>query len=502
MSDRKRKIVTRRMGRLGPLVALAALLAACGGGTSAPAAPAPAPAADTAGAAPSVPVIRTDSGPGQVPPTPLVYGVDLDTVKAGRFDQGKMWTFEFPPTRYFASTYGFQPDSSWFARARLGALRIPSCSASFVSPNGLVMTNHHCAREFVTQVQKDGEDLLDDGFIATDLADEREVTDFKADQLIDIVDVTDEVNAQLDTIPLDARTEARKDVLDGIQKRIEEARGGEDAGIAVEMVSLYDGARTSAYVFHRYTHAKLVMVPEVQIGFFGGDPDNFTYPRYNLDFSFFRLYDDDGNPLKSDHYFKVDTTGLHQGEPIFIVGNPGSTSRLQTVAQLELRRDVSDRALQDVLRSRMKVLSDYMASHPEEAKAVDLENHYFELSNSEKAYAGQVRGLEDPVIMARRRDTQRKLQDAIDADPKLKAQYGDVIQRIADIQKEKRAVKDETEAFVGFGNPFIDASTILRAFWATQVIIMRRNGASPDDLEQQLAGLDSVPQLPEGLDAA
>jgi len=500
MSDRTRKIVTRGMGRLAPLAA-AALLAACGGGAPAPAAPAPAAVTDTGQAAPSVPVVRTDTGQAQVP-APLVYGVNLDTVHAGRFDQGKMWTFEFPPTQYFTETYGFRPDSSWFARARLGALRIPSCSASFVSPNGLVMTNHHCAREFVTQVQKDGEDLLDNGFVATNLADEREVTNFHADQLIEIVDVTDRVNAQLDTVPLDKRFQARKDLLDSIQTSMEAERGGEDAGITVEMVSLYDGARTSAYVFRRYTHAKLVMVPEVQIGFFGGDPDNFTYPRYNLDFSFFRLYDDDGNPVKSDHYFKVDTTGLHQGEPIFIVGNPGSTSRLQTVAQLEFRRDISDRYLRDLLRSRMKVLSDYMESHPEESKAIDLENHYFELSNSEKAYAGQVRGLEDPIILARRQDTQNKLQKAIDADPKLKAQYGDVIQKIADIEKEKRAVKDETAAFVGFGNPFLDASTILRAFWATQVIIMRQNGASADDLKGMEAGLDSVPQLPEGLDAA
>ena len=126
------------------------------------------------------------------------------------------------------------------------------------------------------------------------------------------------------------------------------------------MISLYNGGRTSAYVFRRYTNAKLVMAPELQIGFFGGDPDNFTYPRYNMDFAFFRLYDDTGTPLSSDTYFPFDRDGLSEGDPIFIVGNPGSTSRLQTVSELEYRRDVSDRFLLETVRKRMAVLEGYI----------------------------------------------------------------------------------------------------------------------------------------------
>ena len=406
-----------------PALGLAALLAACGGGTRQQT---PTPPAPREGQAPrtatDVPLVRTDTSAGQVvAPTmaPQLYGVDLDTVQAGEFDFGKMWTFDNPPAEYFARTYGLNADSAWFAKARLGALRIPGCSASFVSPNGLVMTNHHCAREFVTQVQKPGEDLLAEGFYAKNLADEREVHDFHADQLVDIVDVTGEVDAQLEGVAMEERSEQRDSVLEQIKDRITQERGGEDAGVFVEMVSLYNGGRTSAYVFHRYETAKLVMAPEVGIGFFGGDPDNFTYPRYNLDFSFFRLYDEQGNPLKTDHYFKVDTEGLSEGDPVFVVGNPGSTSRLQTVAELEFRRDVSDRDVLQLLRSRMAVLKDYMDSHPDVAKARDLENKYFGLSNSEKAYAGQVGGLEDPVIIARRRDAQEKFQKAIQDDPQL-----------------------------------------------------------------------------------
>jgi hypothetical protein len=483
-----------------PALALTTLLVACGGGAAAtPPSPEPAPTQAPTRPSPAIPLVRTDTVPGQIV-KPQLFGVDLDTVHAGQFDQGKMWTFEFPPIDYFARTYGFRPDSAWFAHARLGALRIPSCSASFVSPNGLVMTNHHCAREFVTQVQKEGEDLLDNGFFAQNLEDERPVKDFHADQLVDILDVTDEVNRQVDQVPMDKRADTRKDVLDEIQKRITGERGGEGSGIVVEMVSLYNGGRTSAYVFHRYTNAKLVMAPEVQIGFFGGDPDNFTYPRYNLDFSFFRIYDDQGNPLKSGDYFKVDDDGLREEEPIFIVGNPGSTSRLQTVAELEFRRDVSDRDVLALLRSRMAVLKDYMDTHPDVAKARDLENQYFELSNSEKAYAGQIRGLEDPVIIARRQDSQNRFQKAIEADSSLARRYGDLIQRMAGLQDELRQHKEGFGAFLALTNDQMSSATLYRALLAFQILNVRRGGGPQDQLDTLMTEFKAVPDQPAELD--
>lgn len=440
-----------------------------------------------------IPLVRTDEEPGQTV-APLVYGVDLDTVRAGRFDQGKMWTFEFPPVEYLAETYGFRPDAAWFAKAQLGALRIPSCSASFVSPNGLVLTNHHCAREFVTQVQRDGEDLLDDGFYAKDLADERPVEDFEADQLIEIVDVTDEVNAAVDAVAAPERTETRERILEEIEERLTTERGGEEAGIVVEMVSLYNGGRTSAYIFRRYTNAKLVMAPEVQIGFYGGDPDNFTYPRYNLDFSLFRIYDDAGNPLANDVYFPVDQDGLEEGDPIFIVGNPGSTSRLQTVAELEFRRDVSDRYVIDLLRSRMAVLDAFIRSHPEEARERDLQNEYFGLSNSEKAYSGQVRGLEDPVVIARRKDTERRFQVALDADPALQERYGDLIGRMADLQDVKRSQAAGFGAFLALNSEVMASSTLYRALMAFQVLNARMGGAPPEVVDELVEEFGAIPQ--------
>ncbi len=264
-----------------------------------------------------------------------------DTVKPGRFDTGKMWTFDNPPIDYFEETYGFRPDTAWFEHARLGALRFANyCSASFVSPNGLVLTNHHCGRESVVKVTRDGEDLLRTGFYAPSLEAERPVEGLYVEQLIDIEDVTNEVNAALEQAQTEAeRAMARQQVMERIQERVAEAHGGEEAGIRVQIVSLYHGGKYSAYTYRRYDDVRLVFAPELSLGYFGGDPDNFTYPRYALDMSMFRVYDDDGKPMKTDYYFAWDPEGVKAGDAVFVIGNPGSTSRLKTVAQLEYTRD-------------------------------------------------------------------------------------------------------------------------------------------------------------------
>jgi hypothetical protein len=489
------------------LISLAPFLGACGGAGPAATPPPPATGPTGGAATEAESTAEMEPSPGQdVEPsegdtgTPLVYGVDLDTVRAGRFDQGKMWTFEYPPREYLREAYGLSPDDAWFEKARLGALRIPSCSASFVSPHGLVMTNHHCAREFVSQVSGEGETLLDDGLVTVDLADERPVEDFEADRLIAIVDVTDEVNSAVDAVPAEQRSETRESLLEEIEARILAEHGGEGSGHVVEMISLYNGGRTSAYVFRRYTHAKLVMAPELQIGFFGGDPDNFTYPRYNLDFAFFRLYEEDGSPLATDPYFAFDQDGLKEGDPIFIIGNPGSTSRLQTVAELEFRRDVSDRGVIGLLDSRMEVLGDFIEAFPDEAEGLDLRNTYFSLANSLKAYGGQVSGLEDPVIIARRRDTDRKFQAAIEADPTLSERYGTLIAEMAAAQERKREQAPGFGAFLAMTSPALASSTLNRALVTFQVLSARQGGAAPDDVEPLLEQLRSVPDQPVELD--
>jgi hypothetical protein len=461
-----------------PIVTAVTLLAA---GACAPA------AAPSAAPAPVVARVDTVRVADTVVPRPAVPDSML---QAGRFDNGKMWTFEYPPMDYFREAYGFAPDSAWFRTARLGALRLPNCTASFVSATGLVLTNHHCARESVVLVTQPGEKLQDDGFLAATLADERPVQGLYADQLIAIRDIT----AELDTVP----DERRNDAMQAVAERISGELGGDSAGIVVEPVALWNGARTSAYVFRRFKDLRLVMTPEIQVGFFGGDPDNFTYPRYDVDMSFFRVYVD-GKPYHPDVFFKWSATGVAEGDPIFVIGNPGSTSRLQTVAQLEFRRDVGDKALLAFLTSRIAALKSFAAANPAQAESIDVRNRIFDLSNTQKDYDGMLGGLRDPVIMARRADAERKFQAAVDANPALKAKYGDLISRMAALQQEKRKHASDLSALTALGAPDWTGAALLRGLFAYQYLNAKKGGAAPDMLNRVAERLKGVHQEPVGL---
>jgi hypothetical protein len=414
-----------------------------------------------------------------------------------------MWTFEYPPLDYLRETYGFSADTDWFERAHLSTLRIPGCTASFVSPHGLVMTNHHCARDIIEQVSRDEEDLVADGFLATSLDEERPIEDYWADQLIEIRDVTDRVYAALEGVEgVQARAQRREEVGDEIIGEITEEFGGEESGFNVEMVELYAGGRYSVYIFRRYTDVRLVVSPELAVAHFGGDPDNFTYPRYDLDMTFYRIYGEDGEPLQSENFFRVNEDGVSNGDLTFVIGNPASTSRLQTVAELEYRRDVSDRALATVLRTRVAALQDYTESHPEEAREIDLRNNIFSILNSLKAYEGMVAGLHDPVIIAKRRDHERKFQAAIEADPELRAQYGDLISRMAELQAQKREHAAATAAFMQVGHPRLASSTLLRAIYALNYLSAQSQGAPPEVVNEVRDFLMGVPEQPREINEA
>lgn len=430
----------------------------------------------------------------EAPPAPAANPA-LDTVQAGAFDNGKMWTFEYPPLDYLRETYGFSVDASWFEKARLGALRIPGCTASFVSPNGLVMTNHHCARGSIEQVSRDDEDLVADGFYATTIEDERPIEDYWADQLIEIRDVTDQVYAVLEgVVGTEERAQRREEIQEEIVAGITEEFGGEDAGYNIEMVELYAGGRYSVYVFRRYTDIRLVMSPEVQMAYFGGDWDNFTYPRYDLDMSFYRIYDENGDPFQTENFFLFNEEGVSEGDLVFVIGNPGTTTRLHTVAQLEYRRDVENQALVDLLRTRSPVLEEYAAGHPEEAKEMDLRNTIFGFLNFLKSQTGVVKGLHDPVILAKRRDHERKFQAAIEADPELRSQYGDLIERMAGLQAQKREVAPQLASFLALGHATLGSVTLGRGLAAFQYLSAQAQGAPADALEQMRAGILAADQ--------
>lgn len=378
--------------------------------------------------------------------------VNLDTIRAGRYDSGKMWTFEYAPSKYFSETYSFNADQKWFERARLAAVKIPGCSASFVSPNGLIVTNHHCARNYILQVAKPGERLDDTGFFAKTLAEERRVAGFTADQLIAIHDVSAEVFAATDRVADAERAATRAAVINRIETRYkqEHARAGTD--VVVNVVALYAGGRYSAYVYRRYSDVRLVAAPELQLGFFGGDADNFTYPRYDLDFTFLRVYGPDGKPINSTNYFTWSRRGIEENDVVFVIGNPGPTTRMNAVAQIEFIRDIQLPATLASQQRQWDSLNVIYTQNPDAPDAPAIRNRMFSLSNRLKAGYGRIAALNDPAIIARRRDAERRFMDTVSAHAAINRRFGTVLSRLADIQQRKRQFVTQHSAAVVFGD--------------------------------------------------
>lgn len=336
----------------------------------------------------------------------------------GPFDFGKMWTFENPPKEWFKEAYNYDLDQEWFDEARNSALRFASwCSASFVSPNGLVMTNHHCSQPVVSDLQKDGENFDANGFYAANLADERRNPEVFVEQLIKVADVTAQVNSLIGNVSEVEKLAKTQEAINAVTKEYMSKPGWEN--LRLQTVTFYSGAKYSVYGYKRYDDVRLVFLPEHQLGFFGGDPDNFTYPRYNLDCTFWRVYDENGAPLNtSGNYFKFNMDGVHDGTPVFVIGNPGSTERYRTVSQLEYDRDYRYPVDIEFFTNRMKMLEEQYALEPND----DVKNTIFSLSNSLKAIKGTVRGLNDPVLF----DRKVKMEEKIRANAKGKTYWDDM----------------------------------------------------------------------------
>jgi hypothetical protein len=368
-------------------------------------------------------------------------GINLDTVKAGPYDMGRMWTFEYPPVDYFQKEYNFRPTREWLDHVRKSALRFADyCSASFVSRDGLVMTNDHCGRESVSDVSNEGEDLLKNGFFAETLKDERPVPGLYVDQLVLIKDVTDEIQQAMSF----GETEEEKTAIEDSIMTLIRNREQDSTSLKIQITPLYNGAKYSEYGYKRYTDVRLVFAPETELGFFGGDPDNFTYPRYDLDCTFFRVYGDDGKPLKTDDYFKWSDSGAVAGEPVFVVGNPGSTDRLNTLAQLEYLRDVSYPHNLELLNNMIGIYSKMIKENPD--RKGELQNRLYRFTNSQKVYNGMLEGLRDPVLMQKKKDFEAKFKAAVMADPGLKDAYGDLWDKISGTRRQMRGYSNELYA--------------------------------------------------------
>jgi hypothetical protein len=329
---------------------------------------------------------------------------NLEDVQPGRFDQGKMWTFENAPVDYFKEAYNFDATDEWLEDARKSALRFGSwCSGSFISENGLILTNHHCSRGVAASVMNPDENFDENGFYAEDLTDERRVKGLFVDQLIMVADVTKDVEG-MSEIPADSALRA---VVANL-KASEEWRD-----LIIETRTFYSGGRYSVYGFKRYSDIRLVLYPELALGYFGGDADNFTYPRYNLDFTLWRAYDDDGNPLQPTNYFEFKEEGASEDELVFIIGNPGSTGRYLTMAQLYYQRDVSAPAILSYLQNRMDILLLAADEIDDIYKKDSVVNLAFGLSNSNKAYKGRLDGLNDPYLMKKKEKKEQQVRSNV-----------------------------------------------------------------------------------------
>jgi hypothetical protein len=343
-------------------------------------------------------------------------------------DEG-MWVFNNLPLEQLKTRYGFTPTPAWIEHLRSSAVRFNSGgSGSFVSADGLVMTNHHVGADMLQKISTAQKDYYKDGFLARTRAEEVKAPDLELNVLVGIEDVTDRVNAAIAPGTDDAAAAvARRGAMATIEKEAQEK-----TGLRSDVVTLYQGGQYHLYTSKKYTDVRLVFAPEFDIAFFGGDPDNFEYPRYDLDVCFFRAYEN-GEPARPAPYLKWSPAGSRAGDLVFVAGHPGRTSRLFTTAHLEYLRDVSYPFTLDLLQDREAFLQEYGRRGPEQAR--QSKEDLFGYQNSRKARAGGLGGLRDPALMARKAEAERVLRQRIDSDPARKAAYGDAWDRIAAAQK-------------------------------------------------------------------
>ena len=339
-------------------------------------------------------------------------------------DEG-MWPFNNVPRAEIKKKYGFDVTDEWLRKVQLASVRFNSGgSGSFVSPNGLVLTNYHIVEDIVNDVSTPQKDLAKEGFVARTPAEEIKAPSLELNVLMSIEDVTARVNGAVKTGTSDAQAfAARRAEIAAI-----EAESTKATGLRSDVIALYQGAQYNLYRYKKYTDVRLVFVPEFQAAFFGGDPDNFNFPRFNIDMALVRVYEND-QPVHPPSYFKWSTTGAKEGDLVFVTGNPGSTARLNTVAHLEELRDASIPIILRLLERREAMLKKYMSMGEEQTRRA--ENELNSIQNSLKVYRGQLAGLKDQALMGRKMMDEMALRQWIAANPDRQKTYGDAWDAIA-----------------------------------------------------------------------
>ncbi len=398
-----------------------------------------------------------------------------DTVKSSKFDTGKMWTFEDAPIEYFEKSYSFKPDSAWLSDVQKSSLKFANwCSASFVSEDGLVLTNHHCVDFITDRFEQDGEDIHRTGFYAPTLSDERKVPKLFVQQLVFTKDVTKDI---FDTVDK-GKTELEKAKL--LRNKISELekKYSEEKDLICKVTSLYHGGKYSLYGYKKYDDVRAVYVNETRMGLFGGDPDNFTYPRYNPDFAFVRVYDDEGKPLKTNHFFKWSNNGAEKGEPIFVVGNPGSTFRLKTVSQLKFMRDFTFKNLNYLTNEKVKYYNELIKEDTINARK--YEDNMLLVGNGAKVFKYSYKFLTDKYLMARKRNFENKFKKAVREDAELNKRYGHLWEGIETINNEYREYAAEISGYTISKRSSSDYFLI-----ANDLITLARELQKPDSMRNK-----------------
>lgn len=337
-------------------------------------------------------------------------------------DEG-MWTFDNLPFKQWKDRYNFEPSQEWIDHIRLASLRFEGGSASFVSPDGLIITNQHVASGQLAKLSTKERDLVKNGFYAPTRAEELKTPDMEANVLISFENVTERVQsaAKPGASDKDANA-ARRAAITAIEKE-----STDKTGLKSEVISLYSGGEYWLYRFKKYTDVRLVFAPEEQIAAFGGDYDNFTFPRHDLDITFLRAYEN-GVPAKTPHFLKWSETGAVDGEFVVASGNPGSTARLLTLAQLKYQRDVGNPLQKKVWALRRDILENYGKRGDEQKRQASGGIRSF--NNSLKRLMGQQEGLMNPRMFARKEAEEKALKDELAKKPELQKLYAPAWEQI------------------------------------------------------------------------